>query len=168
MNTSHNLANESQVPTPLGFRSRIQNVYPLIRSSDHFSQRSSERGLPHGVLDYILRWSNPVYRSGEIFLTLRWKDLPESEVATAMAKRAMGWVIVRSHDGFLITCYWNRNAVGHLKKKPRNSLSKRQFEERVEGRSQRREEARFAKKAHRKISKLIRFQMPALTPPSAA
>lgn len=104
-----------------------QALVPLVRETRHFVSRKQERGLQPGVKEFILEWAKPVYRSGEIFLTVREKDLPSEVRHSVLAKRAKGWVLVLTHTGALVTAYWNKNAVSHLKRKPRQALKDSQW-----------------------------------------
>ena len=152
-------------PTPLA----CGNIRNLARKTQHFADREAERGLPVGAQDYILTWAQPVYRSGEIFLTLKWKDLPNEERQSKLALRSMGWVLVLSHDGALLTTYWRQDAVGHLQKKPRTALKGGQLGKRLDRRRQEQEAELTAKKQNRKHQAKVQRLVPCSTlSPSAA
>lgn len=144
------------------------NVVPLLRPTRHYQGRRDERGLSQEIQEYILQWAKPVYRSGLINLTIRRKDLPESERHSKMALRAMGWIVVQSHDGALVTTYWRQDAVGYLKRKPRNSLKGGQLAKRDERRRQEQEVEYQAKKNHRKHNHRARIERLIPFSPSAA
>lgn len=147
---------------------KATNVVPILRPTDHYQARKDERGLSLEVQEYIIKWATPIYRSGLINLTLRWKDLPESERHSKMAVRAMGWIVVQSHDGALVTTYWRQDAVGYLKRKPRNSLKRGQLVKRDERRRQEQEVEYQAKKNNRKHNHRARVERLIPFSPSAA
>lgn len=167
--TQHEAANITnlELAMPL-INVKATNVVPLLRPTDHYRGRRDERGLSLEVQEYIIKWAKPVYRSGMINLSLRWKDLPESECHSKMAQRAIGWIVVQSHDGALVTTYWRQDAVGYLKRKPRNSLKHGQLAKRDERRRQEQEATYQVKKNNRKHNRKARIESLIPFSPSAA
>ena len=87
------------------------------RLTRHFVARAHERRLRLDVLAFILAHGVDVDGDDARSVTVVDKHLPPDLVASPVARRARGWVIVMSRDGALLTCYRREDAAKFLKRK---------------------------------------------------
>lgn len=90
---------------------------PETPETKHFAERSGHRSLPEAVKEFILSYGSDFRRCGMTHLTIVLRNLPPALRATALAERALGWILLMSDDSCLITCYRRRDALRYLRKK---------------------------------------------------
>jgi hypothetical protein len=90
---------------------------PETPETKHFAERSGHRSLPEAVKEFILSYGSEFRRRGMTHLTIIEKKLPPALRASALAERALGWILLMSDDFHLITCYRRRDALRYLRKK---------------------------------------------------
>lgn len=87
------------------------------RHSKHSRKRASQRSFDHNVLSNVLLLGSPFYKQGLIFYTVMERDIPEG-LDHEMAEKIRNLVVVTgNHDHQIITCYYSKNAVKHLRRK---------------------------------------------------
>lgn len=87
------------------------------RHSKHSRKRASQRSFDHNLLSYILLLGSAFYKQGLIFYTVMEKDIPEG-LDHEIAEKIRNLVVVTgNHDHQIITCYYAKNAVKHLRRK---------------------------------------------------
>lgn len=89
--------------------------------TDHFRQRASQRGLRVNVLSFVLAHGTLVNRAGARFVTILRREIPPG-VDHELVERALGWVVVVSHDGAPMTCYRRQHAYRYVRRKTRLDL----------------------------------------------
>lgn len=85
--------------------------------SRHYRARAAERRLDPKVEEFLMRWGTEIRAAGAMHTTIVRRDLPTDVCTSKVAARAMGWILVASDDGSLITCYRRRDAWRFLRRK---------------------------------------------------
>ena len=86
----------------------------MMTTSAHFSERQSQRGLRHDVLNFILEFGEMRFARKTAWLVIEKKKLPGEVRNTSLAERAARWVIMLKDD-VLVTCYRNDNPFRSLR-----------------------------------------------------
>ncbi len=86
----------------------------MMTASAHFTERKSQRGLRHDVLNFILEFGEMRFARKASWLVVEKKKLPDDVRGTSLAERAARWVIMLKDD-VLVTCYRNDNPCRSLR-----------------------------------------------------
>lgn len=86
----------------------------MLITSAHFSERQTQRGLRHDVLNFIIEFGEMRFARKAAWLVIKKKKLPGEVRNTSMAERAAKWVILLKDD-VLVTCYRSDNPFRSLR-----------------------------------------------------
>jgi hypothetical protein len=86
--------------------------YPTrsARISRHFEARSRHRGLRNEVRDLIYWFGTEFTGAHAVYITLLRRELPPDLRDAPLVEEALGWVLVLSHAGTALTCYYHPDA----------------------------------------------------------
>lgn len=99
--------------------SRRQQFNLKLKHTRHSRRRASQRSIPDGVLLMVLMLGTAIRVQNSIYITVTEKDLPR-ELDHSLAEKMRNLIVILSSDSqTLITCYYAKNGVKHLKKRKR-------------------------------------------------
>ena len=96
-------------------------VNEKFHHSSHSLKRASRRGIRNAHLDIVIRFGRVEHRQGMKFYFMTDKEM--RFCSPVMCDRVKNLVVVTSlDDDTLITCFKERNAIGHIKRKSKKLL----------------------------------------------
>lgn len=107
-------------PTPVGSPHAAWRHWvfiPRFRETRHFADRCRTRGMDASVLEFVLTYGVEFDGADAHAYTVITRSLPHALRDTDLARRSLGWILVVSEGGALLSCYRRKNAAHFLKVK---------------------------------------------------
>lgn len=89
----------------------------LVKHSRHSLKRASQRSFDYDTLLSVLILGTPFYRQGMTFFTVMEDDLLEELDHRLVEKVRNLVVVIGDTNRQIVTCYYAKNAVRHLRRK---------------------------------------------------
>jgi hypothetical protein len=89
----------------------------ITKHSKHSRKRASQRSFDYNILLNVLILGTPFFKQGMTFYTVMENDIPEGLNHKVAEKMRNLIVVTGRNDHQIITCYYSKNAVKHLRRK---------------------------------------------------
>lgn len=89
----------------------------ITKHSKHSRKRASQRSFDYNTLLNVIILGTPFFKQGMTFYTVMENDIPEGFNHKVAEKMRNLIVVTGRNDHQIITCYYSKNAVKHLRRK---------------------------------------------------
>ena len=96
-----------------------------LKHSNHSRARAGQRALPMDLIQLALLYSISFFKQGLIFYVVKNSDLPNSFSKRQKHELKNMVVSVSIKNNEIITCYKNKKAMHHIKKKSKRLSTKK-------------------------------------------
>ena len=98
---------------------------PMIHLTAHASRRAAQRGISEAMISVAVCYGEVIYKQGLRYFICLEKNI-RGIFSPSCIDQFKDTVIILSADDALITCYKNKNAFSHIRKKFKR-LEKRKY-----------------------------------------